>query len=177
MQVAGKSHYILVTVKAAVDIPVRTYYLLPGLPTSHLCFPGFIFDSSAPTAAIDDEMLMGAAVAECLCFWKMQPETLHEWIRGWNGTGLLWPLDFFLSPTLQELRLSVIHKISTFLLLVCSFADVADIIDQPALLLAILYLYIVRVSRSLPSFQDMLVKGSGKHNCYMETSFFYVFYI
>jgi len=68
MQVAGKSHYILVTVKAAVDIPVRTYYLLPGLPTSHLCFPGFIFDSSAPTAAIDDEMLMGAAVAECLCF-------------------------------------------------------------------------------------------------------------
>lgn len=68
VQVAGKSHYFLVTVKAAVGIPVRTYYFLPGLFTRHLCFPGFIFNGSTHAAMIDGEMLMRAAITECLCF-------------------------------------------------------------------------------------------------------------
>lgn len=115
VQVAEKSHCSLVTVKAAVGIPVRTYYFLPGLSTSHLCFPGFTFNSSAPAAVIDGEMLMRAAIAESLCFWEMQPETLHEWIHGWNKYRFFIAVGFFpLSDSARAKALNDLQNIHPF---------------------------------------------------------------
>lgn len=121
MQVSRKSHYILVTVKAAVSIAVRTYYFLPGLSTSHLSFLLFIFNSSAPSATTDGEMLMRVCIAECLCFWKMQLETAHKWIHEWNENFFFFfivqkNIGFF-SLSKSASLLSVSHNTITPLLL------------------------------------------------------------
>lgn len=154
-------------------IPVRTCYFLPCLSTSHLCFPEFIFNSPSPAAAIDGEMLMRAAVAECLCFWKMQLETLHEWVLFFLiAVGFLSLSNSARAKALSDPQNSHHSFAAGFLAGTCCWRN------SPACLVAsnVIFVY-YKVCCSSCSFQDMLVKASGKHISAIWKLIFAVFYI
>lgn len=156
VQVAGKSHYFLVTVKAAVCVPVRTCYFLPCLSTSHLCFPEFIINSPSPAAAIDGEMLMRAAIAECLC----------------RAVGFLSLSNSARAKALSDPQNRHHSFAAGFLAGTCCWHN------SPACLVAsnVIFVYF-KVCCSSCSFQDMLVKGPGKHISAIWKLIFAVFYI